>query len=460
MDNLEDTGEQSKLTDKFCSALNEIFCCFICLDKLEYPLICLCCQKLCCSSCVERWLRRQKRCPHCRSKLTLEELGSCKYLQRLTLQLERSHSVACAGSCLGGVCKSHEFELSYFDVNCGLWLCTKCLESDKHNSHQLETLDSAPEKQAQPIRAECERLRVRLDEINSKIVMLSDSLCEEKINDIEKLKARTEKRLKDTKLSLMEKKNISEEEIKLLEPIREQVEHLWSGGLSKASLMYSVEELSAILNEIHRCFETSSLSSIEEVDPGSEICPPYSTKGTFRIDNYVDIIKERRSEVVLSQPVEMNGLTWRLEVHPLGRLIFRNIYVAVYLKLVHGSVAPGEYDFVVTLVKPSSKADTSHSISREHTCVTFSRDRDGFGWLPFCPIHVVRDGFTDEQGGVTFEFSIRPSTYYQLCRDQQRYIKKLEELVDSTEQQQERKRRRKEGDSYSSDPDSTPQVVE
>jgi restriction endonuclease len=98
-----------------------------------------------------------------------------------------------------------------------------------------------------------------LDEINSKIVMLSDSLCEEKINDIEKLKARTEKRLKDTKLSLMEKKNISEEEIKLLEPIREQVEHLWSGGLSKASLMYSVEELSAILNEIHRCFETVSI---------------------------------------------------------------------------------------------------------------------------------------------------------------------------------------------------------
>jgi len=41
----------------------------------------------------------------------------------------------------------------------------------------LSAVDSAPEKQAQPIRAECERLRVRLDEINSKIVMLSDSLC-------------------------------------------------------------------------------------------------------------------------------------------------------------------------------------------------------------------------------------------------------------------------------------------
>jgi len=32
-------------------------------------------------------LRRQKRCPHCRSKLTLEELGSCKYLQRVSIVL-------------------------------------------------------------------------------------------------------------------------------------------------------------------------------------------------------------------------------------------------------------------------------------------------------------------------------------------------------------------------------------
>jgi tripartite motif-containing protein 37 len=136
-------------------------------------------------------------------------------------------------------------------------------------------------------------------------------------------------------------------------------------------------------------------------------------------------------------------------------------FISVFLELVSGSIEPAKYDYKVELLKPSVVADASSSpspICRVFTSVF--EEGECWGYNRFCKIETILQGFLDEHGGITFEFSIRPSTYYQLCRDQQRYIKKLEELVDSTEQQQERKRRRKEGDSYSSDPDSTPQVVE
>lgn len=106
-------------------------------------------------------------------------------------------------------------------------------------------------------------------------------------------------------------------------------------------------------------------------------------------------------------------------------------FISVFLELVSGSIEPTKYDYKIELVKPSSAAD---SLLTSPLCRVFTSvfdEGECWGYNRFCKIDTVLQGFLDDQGGITFEFSVRSPTYYQLCTEQQRYIRKLEELLNT-----------------------------
>lgn len=70
-------------------SLNDVFRCFICMEKLQEAHLCPHCSKLCCYLCISRWLNEQRRqCPHCRAPLNVQELVNCRWLESLQVEVE------------------------------------------------------------------------------------------------------------------------------------------------------------------------------------------------------------------------------------------------------------------------------------------------------------------------------------------------------------------------------------
>uniref|UniRef100_A0A8C9IYD9 Tripartite motif containing 37 n=1 Tax=Piliocolobus tephrosceles TaxID=591936 RepID=A0A8C9IYD9_9PRIM len=75
--------------DVLAQSIAEVFRCFICMEKLRDARLCPHCSKLCCFSCIRRWLTEQRaQCPHCRAPLQLRELVNCRWAEEVTQQLD------------------------------------------------------------------------------------------------------------------------------------------------------------------------------------------------------------------------------------------------------------------------------------------------------------------------------------------------------------------------------------
>lgn len=146
--------------DPTVESLSDVFRCFICMERLRNAHLCPHCSKLCCYSCVRRWLTEQRsQCPHCRAPLQIHELVNCRWVEEVTQQLEtlkESGIVTCPGGASrlgagGGVgssssgagsgahghggddssevrdrCKLHAEKLSVYCWTCRQCICHQC----------------------------------------------------------------------------------------------------------------------------------------------------------------------------------------------------------------------------------------------------------------------------------------------------------------------------------------------
>lgn len=79
----------------YFQTLAEVFRCFICMEKLRDAHLCPHCSKLCCYTCIRRWLTEQRsQCPHCRAALHLHELVNCRWVEEVTQQLDTLQAVS------------------------------------------------------------------------------------------------------------------------------------------------------------------------------------------------------------------------------------------------------------------------------------------------------------------------------------------------------------------------------
>lgn len=127
-------------------SLNDVFRCFICMEKLQEAHLCPHCSKLCCYLCISRWLNEQRRqCPHCRAPLNVQELVNCRWLEEVALQMEslQRANVKANGLALteNDQCNTHNEKLSVYCGTCKCCICHQCaLWGGTHSGHTFKQL--------------------------------------------------------------------------------------------------------------------------------------------------------------------------------------------------------------------------------------------------------------------------------------------------------------------------------
>lgn len=130
-------------------SLNDVFRCFICMEKLQEAHLCPHCSKLCCYLCISRWLTEQRRqCPHCRATLHVNELVNCRWFEEVALQVENLQQI-CATIKASGLtkhnehdqCPTHHEKLSVYCWTCKCCICHQCaLWGGTHSGHSFKQL--------------------------------------------------------------------------------------------------------------------------------------------------------------------------------------------------------------------------------------------------------------------------------------------------------------------------------
>lgn len=93
---------------------------------------------------------------------------------------------------------------------------------------------------------------------------------------------------------------------------------------------------------------TSQNSSFDlvSVEFASEVTPEYKS-GEFEIENYLDIRDVK--EIIYSDPLTSNGISWRLKVYPNGNGQAKDHYLSVFLEMVKGYSISAKYDYKIEM---------------------------------------------------------------------------------------------------------------
>lgn len=133
----------------FLQSFNDVFRCFICMEKLQEAHLCPHCSKLCCYVCISRWLNEQRRqCPHCRATLHVSELVNCRWLEEVALQVESLQQICstiksanASSTSEKDQCVSHHEKLSVYCWTCKICICHQCaLWGGTHSGHTFKQL--------------------------------------------------------------------------------------------------------------------------------------------------------------------------------------------------------------------------------------------------------------------------------------------------------------------------------
>lgn len=415
-------------------SLSEVFRCFICMEKLRDARLCPHCSKLCCYTCIRRWLTETRmQCPHCRAPLHINELVNCRWAEEVTQQLDLlQHTVPLKSSDDLDKCPEHKEKISVYCITCKQCICHQCaLWGGKHSGHTFKPIDSEYDEHMRKVMEELSSLRRRNIELISlvqdveknieSVKSAKDERVREIRNAVELMIARLESQLKSKLLTLMGQRGQLTQETEFLDSLIQKVENQIAHS-SKPELICRSEELLAIFKQMHRKPMASFVTAPVPTDFTSEIVPPYESS-TFVMNNFGAL--QQRADPVYSQPLQVNGLSWRLKVYPDGNGVVRGNYLSVFLELSAGLPETSKYEYRVEMVHQESR-DSSKNIVRE-----FASDfevGECWGYNRFFRLDLLAtEGYLNtESDSLTLKFQVRPPTFYQKSRDQQWYIHQLE----------------------------------
>ncbi|XP_051167987.1 E3 ubiquitin-protein ligase TRIM37-like [Leptopilina boulardi] len=422
--------------DHSVETLAEVFRCFICMEKLRDAHLCPHCSKLCCYTCIRRWLTEQRsQCPHCRASLHLHELVNCRWVEEVTQQLDTLQSVGISNSrpddCIRDRCTVHQEKLSVFCWTCRRCICHQCaLWGGTHSGHTFKPLEEVYEDHVTQIKTEVRQLKRRLMELISLVQEVErnvesvraakDERVREIRNAVELMIARLDSQLKAKLLTLMGQKNSLTLETEQLEALLQEVEHQLH-TCTRSELIIKSSDLSGMINQVRKKPMTSFVTAPVPADFHSEIVPGYDS-ATFAMQNFTQL--QLKADPVYSAPLHINGLCWRLKVYPDGNGVVRGNYLSVFLELSAGLPETSKYEYRVEMIHQGSQ-DTSKNIVRE-----FASDfeiGECWGYNRFFRLNLLAtEGYLNtELDTLILRFQVRPPTFYQRCRDQQWYISQL-----------------------------------
>lgn len=427
--------EPEAMDEQSVESIAEVFRCFICMEKLRDARLCPHCSKLCCFSCIRRWLTEQRaQCPHCRAPLQLRELVNCRWAEEVTQQLDTLQlcSLTKHEENEKDKCENHHEKLSVFCWTCKKCICHQCaLWGGMHGGHTFKPLAEIYEQHVTKVNEEVAKLRRRLMELISLVQEVErnveavrnakDERVREIRNAVEMMIARLDTQLKNKLITLMGQKTSLTQETELLESLLQEVEHQLR-SCSKSELISKSAEILMMFQQVHRKPMASFVTTPVPPDFTSELVPSYDS-ATFVLENFSTL--RQRADPVYSPPLQVSGLCWRLKVYPDGNGVVRGYYLSVFLELSAGLPETSKYEYRVEMVHQSCN-DPTKNIIRE-----FASDfevGECWGYNRFFRLDLLaNEGYLNRQNDtVILRFQVRSPTFFQKCRDQHWYITQLE----------------------------------
>lgn len=429
--------------------IEEIFRCYICLARVKNAQMCPSCSKMCCLSCIKRWITEQRaECPHCRASLHISQLVNCRFVAEVSSELDKLRKKTQKAQAKE-LCTIHNAPLYYYCATCAGAVCSDCaMFGDVHQGHKFEHLTVVYQRHVELVRGEAIALRKRLKELTcmmhqvetnvEAVTKAKEERAVELSAAVEQMQARLDMQLKNKLLTLLSYKGALVEEIEHQSSMLHELNRQLAFS-PKSAFIAKSEGLVAGLQALYKK-QAGPIPHPVATDFASEVVPPYiSASCTLR-----EYSKLRASgSVSYSSGLETYGQTWRLKVYPNGNGVARSHYLSVFLEMTayrgiplgahaagsssNGSgvnqPTPAKYDYRIELVNQKFP----------HVVVTreFASDfevGECWGYNRFFRIdNLVKDGYLiPDDDVIVLRFYVRPQTYYQHCRDLKSYITYLE----------------------------------
>lgn len=257
-------------------------------------------------------------------------------------------------------------------------------------------------------------------------------------NAVELMMNRLDSHLKVKLLTLMQQKGSLDRETEQLEQLLDEIEFQMN-SCSRSQLILKSPDLLKMIHQVRLKPMANFLAAPVPVDFVSEIVPAYDT-ATFVMEKFS--VHQRKGVPIYSNELNVNGLIWRLKVYPYGNGNVRGEYLSVFLELTYGCPETSKYEYRVQMIHQNS----SKVIQREF--VSDFEVGESWGYNRFFRLDLLAsEGYLNVQrDSIELRFQVRPSTFFERCRDQQWYISHLlkKQLHNETEIKQLKERLRRE----------------
>lgn len=439
--------EFSQSVDHF----QELMSCFICFSPVKEPVMCPSCSKFACETCLKNWIiDRKAECPACRTSLGLSQYVRIRFLNDLSSILEKLTRNQSARAIANSnhidpleICEEHKIKFQYFCLTCSKSVCADCVMfTNNHEKHQFERMKSILEKKVEAISESLLQLKSCIGEYANYSKELSFRLDElkkakeEKVDELMSAYRMTKSRL-DLDFSarsqkINEEKNKVEICIQTLEGIYAEIFNQVKNGSIIRTINRNADYQNIINDEIASSFKPSIPSNIVS-DLGSEIVIKAGT-ASFVLKNFSQM--KAKNEIVFSDPLVADGITWRAKIYPNGTGVYKGMYLSVFVEMVKGWEGGGSYYYKVILIKPGNE---SENIEREYT--SEYENSICWGYNRFCKLEDLEtQGFWNKESDqIELKYVVRAANHAQKVKDLSCYISTLEEqLKDNRQRNQSR----------------------
>lgn len=296
--------------------------------------------------------------------------------------------------------------------------------------HQMLRLQDVYDKHLGEVKSEIDVLLSKMKDLNTsnqetqsvieKLTKAKEDAVRELEKHLEASKNRMNQLLTTRLTKLMTQKEEIQNEVTRFETCHEMIK-AQINQMTKSQLIAQSEELIEQLRSNQEgSLSTQLLTGQVSYDFPSDLQPDF-VSAEFVIKDYA-AVKETK-EIVYSDLMTSNGLTWRLKVYPNGNGNAKGQFLSVFLEMMKGYKEPSKYDYKIDMIHPT---DESEVVSREYQSDFEIGECWGYNRF-FRTDNILSGGFiSGEDESITLRFYVRASTYAQHSKDQKKYINELE----------------------------------
>eukprot|EP00731_Ephydatia_muelleri_P023634 Em0015g1217a len=415
--------------------ISELFNCYICTEKLTEAAMCPHCSQVGCIACVKRWTDSKKECPHCREEITADQLIRVPIFDKLIDQLTDQQPLESPGKDMEvKMCSEHGRSLEVYCAKCNMFICHECALWGKHPGHPVEKADEHYKKQRTMIE---EKLNTLKDSL--KIVLNYVEQTEKKMEDLKrthnksaneieravtKMRAELEKHTKSHMRNLDAVKNRLEAQSKDIAAVSLEL-NAKMRSRSYSSLLTQTGELKRdIESRLEKIrISIASFDAVPSVEPlVNRIVPKYEY-GTLTIHPFQ--ARQIQGDEIFSNPLNVDGMTWKLKVYPNGHKEDTGKYLSVFIELTSGFERKANYQYSIIMLFNASEKYPHKNFQKEYES-DFS-DGESWGYRKFYDLSKLKDEGFLKNDTIVLQFGIRAPTYCQKYSDLNLYVQRLEQ---------------------------------